>query len=77
MQSRYDYSKLQIRMLGWGDYLKFEKACRDSQKELTEYLSMGEGMDQYLSLDYWNLFGAVFTGKASVWSSCTCCCERL
>lgn len=59
MESRYDYSKLRIRMLGWGDYLKFEKACRDSQKELTEYLSLGEGMDQYLSLDYWNLFGAL------------------
>jgi RimJ/RimL family protein N-acetyltransferase len=46
-------------MLGWTDFLKFERACRDSQKELTEYLSLGEGMDQYLSLDYWNLFGAL------------------
>lgn len=63
MESRYDYSKLRIRMLGWDDYLKFEKACRDSQKELTEYLSMGEGMDQYLSLDYWNLFGALLNDQ--------------
>ena len=59
MEPRYDYSKVYIRMLGWDDLIKFERACRDSQKELTEYLSLGEGMSQYLSVDYWNLLNAL------------------
>ena len=63
MESRYDYSKVYIRMLGWDDLIKFEKACRDSQKELTEYLSLGEGMSQYLSMDYWSLLNALLNDK--------------
>jgi len=63
MESRYDYSKVYIRMLGWDDLIKFEKACRDSQKELTEYLSLGEGMSQYLSMDYWSLLNALLEDK--------------
>lgn len=63
MESRYDYSKVYIRMLGWDDLNKFEKACRDSQKELTEYLSLGEGMSQYLSVDYWNLLNSLLNDK--------------
>jgi len=63
METRYDYSKVYIRMLGWDDLIKFEKACRDSQKELTEYLSLGEGMSQYLSTDYWSLLNALLEDK--------------
>ena len=63
MEQRYDYSKIYIRMLGWDDLLKFETACRDSEKELTEYLSLGEGMSQYLSVDYWNLLNALLTDQ--------------
>lgn len=63
MESRYDYSKVYIRMLGWDDLIKFEKACRDSQKELTEYLSLGEGMHRYLSMDYWSLLNALLEDK--------------
>jgi len=63
MESRYDYSKVYIRMLGWDDLIKFEKACRDSQKELTEYLSLGQGMSQYLSTDYWSLLNALLEDK--------------
>ena len=50
-------------MLGWDDLIKFEKACRDSQRELTEYLSLGEGMSQYLSTDYWGLLNALLEDK--------------
>jgi RimJ/RimL family protein N-acetyltransferase len=50
-------------MLGWDDLIKFEQACRDSQKELTEYLSLGEGMSQFLSMDYWNLLNALLEDK--------------
>lgn len=63
MEPRYDYSKVYIRMLGWDDLIKFETACRDSQKELTEYLSLGEGMSQYLSVDYWNLLNALLADQ--------------
>jgi hypothetical protein len=63
MEARYDYSKVYIRMLGWDDLIKFEKACRDSQKELTDYLSLGEGMSQYLSMDYWSLLNALLEDK--------------
>ena len=63
MESRYDYSKIYIRMLGWDDLVRFEKACMDSKRELTEYLSMGEGMSQYLSMDYWNLLDALLKDK--------------
>jgi len=63
MEPRYDYSKVYIRMLGWDDLIKFEQACRDSQKELTEYLSLGEGMSQYLSTDYWSLLNALLEDK--------------
>jgi len=63
MEPRYDYSKVYIRMLGWDDLIRFEKACRDSQKELTEYLSLGEGMNQYLSMDYWSLLNALLADK--------------
>lgn len=50
-------------MLGWDDLIKFEQACRDSPKELTEYLSLGESMSQYLSMDYWNLLNALLEDK--------------
>jgi len=63
MEPRYDYSKIYLRMLGWDDLVRFEKACMDSEKELTEYLSMGIGMDQYLSMDYWNLLDALLKDK--------------
>ena len=63
MESRYDNSKIYIRMLGWDDLIRFEKACMDSKRELTEYLSMGEGMSQYLSMDYWNLLDALLKDK--------------
>lgn len=63
MEPRYDYSKIYIRMLGWDDLIKFEQACRESQKELTEYLSLGEGMSQYLSMDYWSLLNALLEDK--------------
>ena len=51
-------------MLGWDDLIKFEKAFRDSQSELTQYLSLGEGMSHYLSLDYWNLINALLKDKS-------------
>ena len=50
-------------MLGWDDLTKLEKAFRDSQRELTQYLSLGEGMSHYLSLDYWNLINALLKDK--------------
>ena len=50
-------------MLGWDDLTKLEKAFRDSQSELTQYLSLGEGMSHYLSLDYWNLINALLKDK--------------
>jgi len=50
-------------MLGWDDLIKFEKALRDSRSELTQYLSLGEGMSRYLSLDYWNLINALLKDK--------------
>jgi RimJ/RimL family protein N-acetyltransferase len=59
----YDYSKLTFRRVSWLDYKQFEDACRDSQKELTEFLSIGEFMHQYISMDYWNLFGALLKSK--------------
>jgi len=49
--------------VSWTDFKKFESACRDSKKELTEFLSMGEYMSQYISMDYWNLFGALLKSK--------------
>lgn len=59
----FDYSKLTFRMVSWLDYKKFEAACRDSEKELTEFLSLGDFMSQYISMDYWNLFGALLKSK--------------
>ena len=50
-------------MFGWDDLTKLEKAFRDSQRELTQYLSLGEGMSHYLSLDYWNLINALLKDK--------------
>jgi RimJ/RimL family protein N-acetyltransferase len=63
MEPGFDYSKLYIRMLGWDDLLRFERACRDSEKELTEYLSLGEGMSQYISVDYWSLLNALLADQ--------------
>lgn len=60
---KYDYKKLQFRMISWLDYKKFEEACRDSRTELTDFLSMGQFMSEYISMDYWNLFGALLKSK--------------
>jgi RimJ/RimL family protein N-acetyltransferase len=59
----YDYKKLNFRMISWLDYKQFEDACKTSQKELTEFLSIGEFMSQYISMDYWNLFGALLKSQ--------------
>ena len=54
-----NYEDLTFRMISYGDFDEFKRACLASPEELTAFLSKGEFMEYYNLVDYINLFNAI------------------
>ena len=54
-----NYENLTFRMISYGDFDEFKRACLASPEELTAFLSKGEFMEYYNLVDYINLFNAI------------------
>ena len=54
-----NYENLTFRMISYGDFDEFKRACLASDEELTTFLSFGEHMKHYIFADYWNLFTSI------------------
>ena len=54
-----NYENLTFRMMSYGDFDEFQRACLASPEELTAFLSKGEFMEYYNVVDYINLFNAI------------------
>ena len=51
-----NYKDLNFRMISYGDFDEFKRACLTSAEELTAFLSFGEYMEYFIFADYWHLF---------------------
>ncbi len=54
-----NYENLTFRMISYGDFAEFQRACLASDEELTAFLSFGKYMEHYIFADYWNLFRSI------------------
>jgi len=58
-----NYENLTFRMMSYGDFDEFKRACLASPEELTAFLSKGEFMEYYNLIDFLNLFNAILKDR--------------